>query len=120
MTDFAGVAYRRALTGRDPALVQVSFSAGVLERYRRSPGYGVTRTDTIGRVRRESGWTLDFGIAPGEEQVHVCLGDLFDRLPDAELDHWAAHVVTLPLSDRYVQAKLQRGSCIDDGDLRPW
>ncbi|HXF52278.1 MAG TPA: hypothetical protein VNM43_11410 [Dehalococcoidia bacterium] len=120
MSDFARVAYRRALTRNDPGMIQVSFDQRVLDRYRGVPGFSVVRTDTIGRVRREGGWSLDFGIAPGEEQIHVCLGDLFEKLPESEREHWAAHVVTLPLSDRYVQARLQPGSCVDDGDLRTW
>lgn len=120
MSDFALIAYRRVLTRQDPAMVQVSFSRQVLDRYRGAPGYSVVRTDTIGRVRKHGGWSLDFGIAPGEEHIHVCLGDLFDRLPADEREHWALHVVTPPLSDRYVQARLQPGSCIDDGDLRDW
>lgn len=112
--------YRRAFSSQDPALVQVSFEADVLDRYRQLSGYSLIRTDTVGRVRREGGWTLDVGIGEGERTVHACLHDLLHVLPDEERDHWAQHAVALPMSQRFLQMRLAPGSCFDDGDIREW
>ncbi len=83
------------------------------------------RTDTLGRVK-VAGWSLDFGIActPGDTTagalIHVSLGEAQARIPEAERQHWAAHAVTLPASANYLTLQLSRGTCIDDGELRPW
>ena len=113
-------AHRRVLEQGDPALVQLWFDPAVLDRYRISTAYQVIRTDTIGRVSRPRIWSLDFGIGEGEAVIHLSLRDLLDYLPEAERDHWAQYVVTLPLSVNYVQTRLAPGSCIDDGDVRKW
>lgn len=113
------LAYRRALLSGDPSLLQVSFDVAVLERYRGAPGYTLIRSDTVGRVRREGGWGVDFGIAEGERAIHACWSDLAG-LPDAEREHWAQHLVALPLSERFLQMRLSPGACIDDGETRPW
>ena len=114
------LAYRRALTSQDPALVQVSFDVAVLEKYRGAAGYSLVRTATVGRVKREGGWTLDLGIGEGGRTVHACLGDLLHNLPDAEREHWAQHAVSLPLSEHFLRMRLTPGACFDDGEVRPW
>ena len=111
-------AYRRAFVGQDPALIQVSFDGAVLARYREGAGYSLSRTDTVGRIKREGGWTLDVGIEG--RTIHACLGDLFHVLPEQEREHWAQHVVALPISSRFVQMRMAPGSCFDDGELRDW
>ena len=112
--------YRRAFRGQDPALVQLSFAVAVLDKYRGVEGYSLIRTDTVARLKREGGWTIDFGIGPGEGTIHACLDDLLHALPEQERDHWAQHVVALPLSRRFLQMRLAPGGCIDDGEVRPW
>lgn len=111
--------YRRVLAGQDPALAQISFDAAVIDKYRGAPGYVLDRTDTVGRIKRAGGWTLDVGIADEERVVHASLGDLF-ALPDEEREHWAQHVVALPMSRAFLQMRLQPGACIDDGEVRAW
>jgi hypothetical protein len=112
--------YARAFASQDPAQVQVSFGASVLEKYRTNAGFALLRTNTVGRIKREGGWTLDVGIAEGEDQVHASLRDLMYTLPEEEREHWARHVVTPPLSQMFVQMRLTPGSCFDDGELRAW
>jgi hypothetical protein len=116
---YLALAYRRALTTQNPALVQVSFDSAVLEKYR-APGYSLIRTNTVGRVTRQGGWTLDLGIGEEGRTVHACVGDLLNNLPDAEREHWAQHVVSLPLSANFLAMRLQPNSCFDDGEVRPW
>jgi hypothetical protein len=113
------LAYRRALTSGDPALVQISFDAAVLEKYRGAVGYSLIRTDTAGRVKREGGWTLDAGIAE-DGSIHASLGDLLQQLPEEEREHWAQHVVSLPLSANFLAMRLRPNSCFDDGEVRAW
>jgi len=113
------VALRRALAAGDPALVQLHFAVAVLDRYREGASFSVIRTDTVGRVRQQGSWSLDFGIAPEEDAIHVGWGDL-QRLPEAEREHWAAHVVLLPASRMFLSMRLAPGSCFDDGEVRPW
>ena len=113
------VAVRRSLARDDPSGLPLHFEAAVLDRYRSLAGYSIIRTDTVGRLRKEGGWTLDFGIAPGETLLHVTLGDL-QRLPEAEREHWSAFATALPSSRMFLQMRLAPGSCYDDGELRPW
>ena len=124
MTDDAGIyltqLYRRAMGAQDPALVQISFEVAVLDRYREATGYSLIRTDTVARLKREGGWTIDFGIGGEERTVHACLGDLLHALPEDERDHWAQHVVALPMSRHFLQMRLAPSGCIDDGEVRPW
>ena len=112
--------YARAFASQEPAQVQVSFDASVLEKYRQAPEFSLVRTNTVGRIKREGGWTLDVGIAEGEALVHASLQDLMYSLPEQEREHWARHVAALPLSQMFVQMRLTPGSCFDDGELRPW
>src|SRR3990172_1651499 len=90
--------YRRAFQSQDPALVQVSFDAAVLDRYRGAPGFSLIRTDTVGRIKREGGWSIDVGIGEEGRTIHACLQDVLHALPEEEREHWAQHVVSLPLS----------------------
>jgi hypothetical protein len=112
------LAYRRAFTARDPKLVQLSFSPSVLDKYRASKAFTLIRSDTAGRISKEGGWTIDVGIANGT--IHASLGDVLDNLPDDEREHWAAHVLTPRLSEKFLQMRLSAGACINDGDARPW
>jgi hypothetical protein len=121
MSDYVKVVLKRALTTGDPALLQVSFAAAVLDRYRADAAYQVIRTNTAGRVRRQGGWTLDFGIADDERAVHTSWAALVQSLPEDERDHWVEHaVVTASLSENFLRMQLAAGSCFDDGDVRTW
>lgn len=111
--------YRRAFTQQEPALVQVSFDLAVLDRYRGAPNYSLIRTNTAGRLSREGGWAIDVGIAEGERTIHASLHDLLFALPEEEREHWAQHVVALPMSRHFLQMRLAPG-CIDDGEVRDW
>ena len=112
--------YRRAFRSQDPALVQVSFDAAVLDRYRGAPGFSLIRTDTVGRIKREGGWSIDVGIGEEGRTIHACLQDVLHALPEEEREHWAQHVVTLSMSRNFLQMRLAAGSCIDDGEVRDW
>ncbi|MBI4497388.1 MAG: hypothetical protein HY689_05765 [Chloroflexi bacterium] len=112
--------YRRALQRGEHGLAQVWFDAAVLDKYRGAPAFAVIRTDTIGRLSRQRVWSLDFGIAAGDALIHASLQDLLQRLPEDEREHWARHVVTPPVSGNFLRTQLAPGSCIDDGELRPW
>lgn len=118
-TTYLRLLYRRALASQDPASAQVSFDIAVLDKYRRQAGVSLMRSNTVGRIKREGGWSIDVGIA-GDGSVHAALGDVMHNLPDAEREHWAQHVVALPMSEMYLKMRLQPGSCFDDGDTRPW
>ena len=118
--DYLRLVTRRALTQNDPALLQVAFDASVLDRYRESSAYSVIRTDTVGRVKKQGGWTLDFGIAPGEATIHAPWQTL-TALPDVEREHWAAHAAaTLELSEMFLKMQLAPSACHDDGEVRAW
>jgi hypothetical protein len=113
------VAIRRAFAQQDPKLLQVHFQAEVLDRYRGAAGFSIIRSDTVGRVRKEGDWSLDFGISPNERAVHASWGDL-TSLPEAELEHWAASALPPASSRVFISMRLSPGSCFDDGELRPW
>lgn len=117
---FLTLAYRRVFQTQDPGLAQVSFNVAVLDKYLGASGYSLIRTDTVGQLKREGGWKLDFGIAPDERTIHASLQDLLHVLPEGERDHWAQQVVAPPMSQRFLQMRLSPGSCIDDGEVRPW
>jgi hypothetical protein len=106
--------------GGDHSAAHLWFDQHVLDRYRAQPGWRVIRTNTVGRVRSPDGWSLDFGIAAGDELVHATANDLSRRLPPAERQHWSEHVVTPVSSRNFLTMRLAPGSCIDDGDLRDW
>jgi hypothetical protein len=111
--------YRRVLGG-DFAAAQLWFDQHVLDRYRAQPGSRVIRTNTAGRLRAPAGWTLDFGIADEDRLIHLPAGDLAQRLPAAEREHWLQYLVTPPLSRNFLTMRLGAGSCIDDGEIRDW
>ena len=117
---YLALAYRRAFQSQDPALVQISFDIAVLDKYRGVPAFSLIRSDTVGRIKRQGGWTIDVGIGEEGRTIHACLFDLMNALPPEERDHWAQHVVSLPLSQHFLQMRLAAGSCIDDGEARPW
>ena len=113
------VVVRRALANDDVANLQLHFEAAVLQRYREAAGFSIIRTDTVGRVRKQGGWSLDFGISPDEASVHISQGDVV-KLPAEERGHWASHALSLPSSTMYLQMRMAPGSCFDDGDVRNW
>ena len=112
--------YQRVFSGRSPLLAPIFVKASVLERYRGATGYSVVRSNTIGRVKREGSWSLDFGISPQEGVIHISLTDVMNRVPEGERDHWLQHLAAPPLSENYAKTQLAPGSCIEDGDTRPW
>lgn len=121
MSDYLKLVYRRALTQRDPALLQVAFAAEVLDRYRANAAYSIIRTDTVGRVKKQGGWTLDFGIAPGEATIHAAWSAIAQALPDEELPYWASHAIaSLSVSEMFLKMQLSPGACHDDGEVRMW
>jgi hypothetical protein len=109
----------RALAS-DFGQLHVWFDQHVLDRYRGQAGWRVMRTNTVGRVRSPEGWSLDFGIAPGEQLLHTGAQELSQRLPAPERQHWAQYAVTPAASRNFLTMRLAPGSCIDDGDLRDW
>ncbi len=102
-----------------PALLQLHFGTAVLDRYRDGAAFSVIRTNTVGRVRREGSWSLDFGIAIEEDAIHIAWADL-QHLPEAEREHWAAFAMVLPSSRMFISMRLAPGSCFDDGEVRSW
>ena len=120
MSDFLKVVLRRALTNSDPGLVQVSFDAAVIDRYREQ-GFQVIRTESAGRIRKQGDWSLDVGIADDSRVVHCSWAALVSGLPESERDHWAMHAVASgALSENYLRMQMSPGSCFDDGELRSW
>ena len=111
------IALRRALAADDPAQVTLHFAVAVLDRYRGAAGLSIVRTDTVGRVRKQGGWSLDFGIAPDEDMIHVTFAQLL-ALPESEREHFAAHACLLPASKMFLQMRMTPGSCFDAGELR--
>jgi len=111
--------YGRVLAG-DTGLAQVWFHQQVLDRYRALAGFRVIRTDSAGRIQVRGGWTLDFGIAEGEQVIHASAADLAQRLPAAERRHWTGFLVAPPVSPTFLIMRLGAGHCLDDGDVRDW
>jgi len=109
---------RRALAAGEPGRLHLRFDVRVLDRYRER-GAQLIRTRTVGRVAVSGAWSLDVGIAP-DRQLHVPFDDLHERLPDAEREHWLAHLLDAPLSVSFLQMRLAPGACIDDGDTEAW
>jgi hypothetical protein len=114
---------RRVLGSGDGRRLHVRFDAGVLDRYRSMAGAELIRTETVGRVGIRNRWSLDVGItedASGAALLHATLGDLLERLPEEERDHWVSHLAADPASVNFLQMKMAAGACIDDGEPRPW
>jgi hypothetical protein len=116
------VALALRVLGGDVGAAHLWFDQHVLDRYRgqRQAGWRVMRTNSVGRVQSSAGWSLDFGIADGEAVIHTTVADVSQRLPATERQHWAAHLLTSPVSRTFLTMRLAPGSCIDDGDLRDW
>jgi hypothetical protein len=120
VSDYLKIVYRRALTSSDPALLQLSFDASVLARYRDGGAYQLMRTDSAGRINKPREWSLDLGIAP-DGTLHASWGAIAVALPAGDRDHWAAHAVaTDSLSENFLRMQMSPSSCFDDGELRSW
>src|SRR3569833_344100 len=105
--------YRKVMAG-EAAAAQLWFDQSVLDQYRGRPGWRVIRTDTVGRVRSPDGWSLDFGIADGDQLVHTSVTDVVERLPAPERVHWLEHLRTLPVSANFIVMRSGAGACISD------
>ena len=110
---------KKALAG-NLQLTPIFFDVGVLDKYRSGSGFSLIRSNTIGRLKREGSWSLDFGISPEEKFIHVSAGDIADRLPPDEQAHWIRHLAAPAMSQNFVKTRLTTGACIDDGDTRKW
>lgn len=115
---------RRMLASGDGLLQPLRFCAEVVAKYRAVEGAQVIRTRTVGRVAIRGRWSLDMGIvdgaSPEDTEVQVTLGDLLQRVPESERDHWIAHLIAEPASANFLQMKLSSGACIDDGETAAW
>ncbi len=115
---------RRMLASGDGLQQPLRFRVEVVAKYRDIEGAQVIRTRTVGRVAIRGRWSLDMGIVDGaslpDTEVQVTLGDLLQRLPEGEREHWIAHLVAEPVSANFLQIKLSSGACIDDGETAPW
>ena len=121
MSDFLRITQQRALKAVDPALLQVGFDVTVLDRYREDAACQVMRTKTVGRIRKQGAFTIDFGISPGETTIHASWLALTTSLPEAEREHWAFHAAPVAgYSDMFLRMALSPSSCFDDGELRAW
>ena len=128
MTDRAGVLrqalLRRMLASGDGLLQPLRFRVEVVAKYRAIEGAQVIRTRSVGRVAIRGRWSLDMGIvdgaSPEDTEVQVTLGDLLQRLPEGEREHWIGHLVAEPASANFLQIKLSSGACIDDGETAAW
>ena len=120
MADAQTRALYQRVFGGDLGAAPLWFAAAVVDRYRARAGWRVLRTNSVGRIQSPEGWSLDFGIADQESLVHASVAEVAQRLPAAEREHWAQHLVTPPVSRNFLTMRLVPGSCIDDGDLRAW
>ncbi len=128
MTSAAGASLeqailRRVLRSGDGRALHLRFRGEVLQKYREHPNAQLLRTATVGRISIPGSWSLDVGIVeePGAPLVlHTTLGDLLDRLPERERDHWVEHLVAAPASVNFLQMRMAAGACIDDGETRAW
>ncbi len=106
--------------GGDLAATPVWFEMAVIDDYRTRAGWRLLRTNTVGRVRSPDGWSLDFGIVDDGKLIHVPVGDLSQRLPASERQHWIDHLVAPAASRNFILMRLGAAACIDDGELRDW
>jgi hypothetical protein len=113
------VLVRRALAQGDATRLHLHFDAAVVQRYRETNGFSVIRTNPVGRIKKQGGWSLDVGIAPGESVIHAVFADLL-HLPEAEREHWAEHAVDVPGSATFISMRMTPSACFDDGELRAW
>ncbi len=101
-----------------PELAQIPFEVAVLDAYLAQSENRISRTKTVGRVKTPT-WTLDFGIAPDEQTIHVTLSNLIQKLPEKERDHWFNHADGARFSENFLKMQGSH-ACIDDGGLRAW
>jgi hypothetical protein len=113
------VLLRRALRNDDFSNIQLHFNVAVLQKYLGATGFSVIRTDTVGQLRKQGGWRLDFGITPDEQVIHISQADVA-KIPAEDRDYWADHAVEQPSSKMFLQMRMAPGSCFDDGDVRNW
>ena len=106
--------------GGDFSAAQVWFDQRVLDKYRGQDGARVIRTNSAGRVKAASGWSVDFGIAAEDQLIHGSAADVAQRVPPSEHEHWLKFVVVLPTSQNFLTMRLGGNACIDDGDVRTW
>ncbi len=101
-----------------PDMAQLHFRASVLDKYLQGSSSSVSRTDTVGRVKGAT-WSLDFGIAPGEQSIHTSVAMLSQKLPEAERAHWLEHVADESFSQNFLKMQAAH-ACVDDGGYRAW
>lgn len=114
---------RRVLRSGDGRALHLRFRGEVIEKYRAHPSAQLIRTASVGRVSVPGSWSLDVGIVEepdGSVVLHATLGDLLDRLPERERDHWVEHLLPLPSSVNFLQMRMAAGACIDDGEPHAW
>ncbi len=114
---------RRVLASGDGRRLHLRFRPEVVERYRDVPGVQLIRTRTVGRINLPNRWSLDLGIVEDEDGgtvLHATLGDLIDRVPEEEREHWIAHLWPEPASANFLQMKMVAAACIDDGEPTAW
>lgn len=99
-----------------PELALVVFKVEVLASY--IARGEVKRTDSVGRVKTAN-WSLDFGIAPDEQTIHVPLGQFAQKVPERERGAWLEGADDSRFSDNFLKM-LSSHACIDDGNLRAW
>ena len=112
--------YGNVLRSGSADQLQLFFHASVLDRYRQQSGYSILRSNTVGRVKRQGVWSIDFGISADDRIIHTSLRILHNQLPEEERPHWLSHAISLPVSTRFIQMQMSSGSCIEDGETRPW
>src|SRR5688572_29049194 len=66
---------RRPLASADASTLQLHFALAVLDRYRDASGYSLIRSNSVGRLRKEGDWSIDFGISPDEALLHASFQD---------------------------------------------
>lgn len=110
---------KEALAAKDPSAAQVAFDMSVLDKYREA-GATFIRTRSAGRLIVKDAWQMDFGIVDADGVIHTSFGDLVGKLPAAEREHWAEHVLAPPLNARFLKMRLGLGACIDEGDILTW
>jgi hypothetical protein len=111
---------QRAIEAGKWDLIPVWFKSDVLDRYRGDPDSRILRTDSAGRLRAPGGWMINFGISPDDAFVHLPASALLGIPEGPHRDHWLAHVVSLPVGEKYLRMTLTPGACIDDGSSRAW
>lgn len=103
-----------------PDVAQLFFDANVLDAYRGRDGFRIIRTDTSGRLSKQGGWSVDFGISGEDDRyIHIPAQAWVHRIPVEEQTHWLQYSLTLPLSENFVRGVIRPG-CIDDGPIRNW